>query len=289
MEPPIIFEHGYHGHPAKSASKPEVDSTPVEVATDDQPRIPSPELAGADRRPSVSRTIVDVAGPITWGSGTSTSSWSESQSVPSNRSRSSRLVSIALRSIDVVLSVFALVLLFPLLLVVATVIKLDSRGPVLFLQDRVGFNGTSFRMFKFRSMAVGAELLQAELWADNERDGPVFKIKNDPRVTRVGRLLRHYSIDELPQLLNVLIGDMSLVGPRPALPLEVAMYTPHQMRRLGTLPGITGLWQISGRANLSFEQSVELDLEYIRTRSVKVYLSILSRTIPIVVKGDGAY
>jgi len=293
MEPPIIFEHGYHTRTAKSESKPEVDSTQADVAADDQGRVAPLEHAGADRRPSVSRTIVDLSSPVSWGLGAPSSvdvdAWPESLGVRSRRTPSYRLTSIALRLIDVALSIVALALLFPLLLAVALVIKLDSRGPVLFMQDRVGYNGTSFRMFKFRSMTVGAELLQAELWSDNERDGPVFKIKNDPRVTRIGRLLRHYSIDELPQLLNVLIGDMSLVGPRPALPMEVAMYTPYQILRLGSLPGITGLWQISGRANLSFDQSIDLDLEYIRTRSVRVYLSILLKTIPMVIKGDGAY
>lgn len=193
------------------------------------------------------------------------------------------------RTIDITLSTFALLLLFPLLLAVAVVIKLDSRGPILFMQERVGIHAGSFRMFKFRTMTVNAELQQAELWSDNEREGPVFKIKNDPRITRVGRFLRRYSIDEIPQLLNVLKGDMGLVGPRPALPMEVAMYTPHQMLRLGVIPGITGLWQISGRANLTFDQSVELDLVYIRKRSIRFNLMILMKTLPIVIRADGAY
>lgn len=193
------------------------------------------------------------------------------------------------RIIDVVLSAVGLLFFLPLTLLIAVAIKLDSRGPVLYMQRRVGYCGVPFPLFKFRSMTVGAELRQAELWADNEREGPVFKIRHDPRVTRVGRFLRRFSIDEVPQLLNVLRGEMSLVGPRPALPLEVAMYTPRQMQRLCVTPGLTGLWQISGRANLNFDQSVDLDLRYIRTRSIGLNLWILLRTIPAVIRGEGAY
>jgi lipopolysaccharide/colanic/teichoic acid biosynthesis glycosyltransferase len=193
------------------------------------------------------------------------------------------------RALDVLISAFCLLFFLPLFLFVAVAIKLDSPGSIFFYQERVGYCGASFRLYKFRSMVPDAELRQAELWADNERDGPVFKIKNDPRVTRVGHILRKYSIDELPQLFNVLKGDMSLVGPRPALPFEVAMYSPKQRQRLSAIPGITGLWQISGRADVSFEQSIELDLQYIRTQSIRLNLRIILLTIPKVLRGDGAY
>ncbi len=173
--------------------------------------------------------------------------------------------------------------------VIALLITQDSPGPVLFVQKRVGKGGREFPFYKFRSMVADAEAQRRRLDADNERSGPVFKMKNDPRVTRVGRVLRKYSLDELPQILNVLTGDMSLVGPRPALPREVAQYTDRQRQRLAVTPGLTGLWQVSGRASLSFERSVELDLFYIQNQSLPLYFQILARTVPAVLRGDGAY
>ena len=170
--------------------------------------------------------------------------------------RRSRQAQTVQRMIDFAVSVISLLFFFPLFLLFAVAIKLDSPGPVFFTQQRVGYKGASFPLYKFRSMVRDAELLQAQLWSDNERDGPVFKIKNDPRITRAGRMMRKYSLDELPQLLNILKGDMSLVGPRPALPLEVAMYSSKHLQRLDAVPGLTGLWQISGRADLSFEERV---------------------------------
>lgn len=193
------------------------------------------------------------------------------------------------RVLDVLLTSLLLLLLFPLFLLIALCIALDSRGPILFTQRRVGKDGVEFPFYKFRSMVADAEARRKTLDAHNERSGPVFKMKNDPRITRVGRWLRRTSLDELPQLLNVLKGDMSLVGPRPALPREVAVYTSRQRLRLAVMPGLTGLWQVSGRASLAFEHSIELDLHYIEYQSVRLYLQILLMTIPAVVTGKGAY
>ena len=193
------------------------------------------------------------------------------------------------RTLDLAVSALALLLLLPVLALIAAWICLDSAGPVLFVQTRVGKDGHEFSVFKFRSMFTNAEASLHTVLATNERSGPVFKMRQDPRVTRSGRFLRRCSLDEVPQLLNVLRGEMSLVGPRPALPREVALYTPEQRERLAVLPGLTGLWQVSGRANLSFEESVALDLDYVQRQSVWLNLSLLLRTIPAVLTGHGAY
>ena len=193
------------------------------------------------------------------------------------------------RALDVTVSLVALLLLLPVLAVIALLIRLDSPGPVLFVQKRVGKDGKEFSVFKFRSMFTDAEGRLASVLNANERSGPVFKMRLDPRVTRVGRPLRRCSLDEVPQLLNVLRGEMSLVGPRPALPREVALYTPEQRARLSVTPGLTGLWQVSGRATLSFEQSVALDLEYVRRQSVCLNVVLILKTIPAVLTGHGAY
>ena len=193
------------------------------------------------------------------------------------------------RVCDVALCAAALLLLWPLFLVIALLIRLDSPGPVLFKQSRVGKDGEEFWFYKFRSMVTDAEATRHLLEMQNERTGPVFKMKNDPRITRVGRVLRKFSLDELPQLINVLKGDMSLVGPRPALPKETDKYTARQRQRLLCLPGVTGLWQVSGRASLSFERSIELDLYYIERQSVGLYFRILLLTIPAVLRAEGAY
>ncbi len=195
----------------------------------------------------------------------------------------------AQRACDFVLCLLLLILLLPLFALLALLVRLDSPGPILFIQTRVGRHGDEFPFFKFRSMVADAEARRLVLEQQNERSGPVFKMKNDPRITRVGRILRKYSLDELPQLLNVLRGEMSLIGPRPALPREVAQYTPRQRQRLGITPGVTGLWQVSGRASISFEHSVELDLHYIEHQSVWLNTRILLMTVPAVLKGDGAY
>ncbi len=200
--------------------------------------------------------------------------------------RATRLVQ---RAFDVLASLFFLLLLLPLFLLLAALVKASSPGPVLFIQKRVGKDGKEFPLFKFRSMVQDAERLRRALEAQNERSGPVFKMKNDPRITPVGNVLRRFSLDELPQLFNVLKGEMSMIGPRPALPSEVANYTPRQMQRLSVTPGLTGLWQVSGRAAVSFEHSVELDLHYIQNQSVGLNLRIILMTIPAVLGGDGAY
>ena len=194
------------------------------------------------------------------------------------------------RAFDIVISIIVLVLISPLLLSVALLIYVDSPGPILFKQQRVGKKGQLFTFWKFRSMAIDAERHRLALITSSKVPSSVlFKLKQDPRVTRVGKWIRRFSIDELPQLWNVLKGDMSLVGPRPALPEEVAQYTLHQYQRLAVTPGITCLWQISGRSNLGFLQQVELDLQYITIQSFWYDLLILLKTIPAVLKGKGAY
>ncbi len=193
------------------------------------------------------------------------------------------------RVLDLVGAILLLIVGWPLFLFISIAIKLDSSGPVLFIQERVGENGEHFGIYKFRTMRVGAELQLGELLEHNEADGPLFKMRDDPRVTRVGRFLRQTSIDELPQVINVLRGEMSLVGPRPPIPDEVAQYQPWHEQRLTVPPGMTGLWQVSGRSELSFDEMVLLDLYYIEHWSPWLDLSILVRTIPQVLARDGAY
>lgn len=193
------------------------------------------------------------------------------------------------RILDVIVSATLLLILSPVLLLTTILVKLSSSGPALFAQERVGLNKRPFRMYKFRTMVVGAEKLQAQLESLNEAQGPVFKIKNDPRITRIGKILRKTSIDELPQLLNVLKGEMSLVGPRP---LPVRDYNGFnqdwQRRRFSVRPGITCLWQVSGRSGISFDQWMNLDMEYIDNWSIWLDMKILAKTVPAVVKGSGA-
>ena len=183
----------------------------------------------------------------------------------------------------------ALILLFPLLAVLGATIWLHDRGPALFTQTRVGKDGKVFRIYKFRTMVVDAEQHRAHLLASNDTDGVFSKLRKDPRVTAVGAHLRRLSIDELPQLLNVLLGHMSLVGPRPALPDEAARYAEHVRRRLVVKPGLTGLWQVNGRSDLSWEESVRLDLRYVENWSFALDLQILWKTISVMVRGSGAY
>lgn len=193
------------------------------------------------------------------------------------------------RMLDVALSLVGLVALSPLLLATALLVRLTSPGPILFTQDRCGHRKRSFRMYKFRTMVDGADRLQEELEKQNEAVGPIFKIRDDPRFTPIGRFLRVTSLDELPQLWNVLRGDMSLVGPRPMAWRDVGLFTdPAFMRRFSVPPGITGLWQVSGRSNLSFRAWLDLDLEYIDNWSVWLDLKILLRTIPTVLFCRGA-
>lgn len=193
------------------------------------------------------------------------------------------------RAFDIALSSAALLVLSPLLLVIALMVKLDG-GPAIFAQTRVGRRGREFKMFKFRSMRPDAEQRLAALLAENQHTGGVtFKIKCDPRITRIGRYLRRYSLDELPQFFNVLRGDMSLVGPRPPVPREVALYSLADRRRLAVKPGLTCLWQISGRASIDFPGQVRLDVRYIESCSLREDLRILVRTVPAVIFGSGAY
>ena len=194
------------------------------------------------------------------------------------------------RFFDIVLSVIALVILMPFFILLAILIKLDSRGPVFFVQTRVGHYGRHFRFYKFRSMYQGADLEKAKLMSQNQStDGVIFKMKEDPRITRIGRFIRKTSIDELPQFFNVLFGDMSLVGPRPPLPSEVQKYTLEDRKRLNIKPGLTCLWQIKGRSDIPFKEQVRLDKEYIQSQSLKQDLLILLRTVPAIISGRGAY
>jgi len=196
----------------------------------------------------------------------------------------------AKRILDIVVSATALALLSPLFLIVALWIRFDSKGPIFFSQIRVGKNGQKFIMWKFRSMYIDAEKRKVALMKKNEmRGGVLFKMKNDPRITPIGNFIRKFSIDELPQLWNVLIGDMSLVGPRPPLPNEVTQYTSYQHQRLNVTPGITCIWQVSGRSTIPFPEQVEMDLRYIANQSFFYDLTLLLQTIPAVLGTQGAF
>jgi exopolysaccharide biosynthesis polyprenyl glycosylphosphotransferase len=197
---------------------------------------------------------------------------------------------IAKRLMDICGAIIGLVCLSWLFIIVAILIKLeDPKGPVFFKQVRVGKDGKEFYMYKFRSMVTNAEELLESLLHLNETTGAMFKMKEDPRVTKIGKFIRKTSIDELPQLWNVLKGEMSLVGPRPPLPREVAQYTEYDKQRLLVTPGCTGLWQVSGRNDLGFNEMVELDLKYIRERSILYDLKIILKTIKIMIKPNSAY
>ena len=193
------------------------------------------------------------------------------------------------RFLDITVSVSALLLLSPLLALTAVAIKADSRGPVFFKQTRVGRNSTPFTIYKFRSMSTDAESRRAEMLVSSDREGVCFKSRTDPRVTRIGRIIRRFSIDELPQILNVVRGEMAIVGPRPALPCEVEAYPTRALGRLAVKPGITGVWQVSGRATIGFDQMVEMDLSYASSRTVLLDLVLILRTFGAVVSGRGAY
>ncbi|MGF1551338.1 MAG: WecB/TagA/CpsF family glycosyltransferase [Paracoccaceae bacterium] len=193
------------------------------------------------------------------------------------------------RALDLAVAGAALAALSPLFLLAALAIRTESPGPVFFRQTRVGRDGRHFRIFKFRSMHADAETRRAALLAESDRAGVCFKARRDPRVTRVGRWLRRFSLDELPQLLNVVIGDMSVVGPRPALPEEVAAYPVHALGRLVVRPGLTGLWQVSGRADVDFDRMVAMDVAYARSRSILLDLSLMALTFRAVLGGRGAY
>ena len=189
------------------------------------------------------------------------------------------------RILDIICSTLGLIILSPVLLIVAILIKLESKGPVIFSQKRVGLNGNEFKMYKFRSMVQNAEELKEKLAKQNEMSGPMFKMKDDPRVTKVGKFIRKTSIDEIPQLINVIKGDMSLVGPRPSLPKEVAKFEPWMLDRLNVKPGLTCYWQVSGRNNIDFIEWMKLDLQYVEDRSFLLDLKLIFKTF-FVLFGD---
>lgn len=193
------------------------------------------------------------------------------------------------RFFDVFLILVAMPCLIPVFALISLVIRLDSKGKIFYKQERVGINGKIFYIYKFRSMVTDADKMLDQLKDLNEADGPVFKIKNDPRITRVGRFMRKHSIDELPQLINVLKGDMSLVGPRPALPSEVETYNEYQKQRLSVTPGLTCYWQISGRSQVSFDEWMDFDMKYIKDQNLLLDLKLILLTMKEVMVCTGAY
>lgn len=189
------------------------------------------------------------------------------------------------RAIDIIGSLIGLILASPILVIVGILIKLESKGPIVFSQTRVGLNGKEFKMYKLRSMVLNAEELKKKLEAQNEMSGPMFKIKDDPRITKVGKFIRKTSIDELAQLVNVLKGDMSLVGPRPSLPREVEQFEDWMLERLEVKPGLTCYWQVMGRNNIEFEEWMQLDIKYVRERSLWLDIKLIFKTL-FVLFGD---
>lgn len=195
------------------------------------------------------------------------------------------IYSILKRIIDVVGALFGLIILSPILIIVGILIKLESKGPIIFAQKRVGLNGKEFKMYKFRSMVANAEEIKEKLKEKNEMSGPMFKIKDDPRITKIGKVIRKTSIDEVPQLINVLKGDMSLVGPRPSLPNEVKEFEDWMLKRLEVKPGLTCYWQVMGRNNIDFENWMKLDIKYVNERSFWLDIKLIFKTF-FVLFGD---
>ncbi len=193
------------------------------------------------------------------------------------------------RLIDIVGAIVGIIVFSPFMIAAAVAIKLEDGGPIFYRQTRIGKDGKPFEIIKFRSMRLDADRIKKELLDKNETGGPTFKMKNDPRITKVGRIIRKLSIDEMPQFFNVLKGEMSLVGPRPPIPDEVAQYGPHERRRLDVKPGLTCIWQVSGRSDIPFEGQVLLDIQYIRKRSLWEDITLILKTIPAVLLGRGAY
>lgn len=200
-----------------------------------------------------------------------------------------KLYSVVKRIFDVVAAVVFLILFFWVFIAVAIAVKLDDGGPVMYTSNRVGKFGKEFKFYKFRSMRPDADDIFEDIAQLNESEGELFKMKNDPRITRVGRFIRKTSLDEFPQIINIIKGDMSFVGPRPPLPREVKDYDEYAMQRLSVVGGLTCYWQIGGRSNIDFNGMLKLDLKYIRERGILTDLKILLKTIPAVIKGDGAY
>ena len=209
--------------------------------------------------------------------------------IESESSMEFSLYEVIKRLIDVVCSFMGVLLLSPLFIIIAIIIKTTSKGPVFFSQKRVGKNGREFDMYKFRSMVVNAEELKEKLAAQNEMSGPMFKMKDDPRVTKVGKFIRKTSIDELPQLWNVLKGDMSLVGPRPSLPKEVAQFEDWMHKRLEVKPGLTCYWQVSGRNNIDFEDWMKLDIRYVDERSTWIDIKLIFKTVGVLFGDKNAH
>lgn len=194
---------------------------------------------------------------------------------------SRKLYCFTKRMIDIFGSVIGLVVLSPILLIIGIIVKIESSGPLIFAQERVGINGKRFKMYKFRSMVVNAEELKSKLYKQNEMNGPMFKMKEDPRITRVGKIIRRTSLDELPQLVNVLKGEMSLVGPRPSLPKEVEQFEDWMMTRFSVKPGLTCYWQVSGRNDIGFEDWMKLDVKYVRERNTFVDIKLILKTFGV--------
>ena len=209
--------------------------------------------------------------------------------IESESSMEFSLYEVIKRLIDVVCSFLGVLVLSPLFIIIAIIIKITSKGPVFFSQKRVGKNGKEFDMYKFRSMVVNAEELKEKLVAQNEMSGPMFKMKDDPRVTKVGKFIRKTSIDELPQLWNVLKGDMSLVGPRPSLPKEVAQFDDWMYKRLEVKPGLTCYWQVSGRNNIDFEDWMKLDIKYVDERSTWIDIKLIFKTVGVLFGDKNAH
>jgi len=189
------------------------------------------------------------------------------------------------RILDILGALSGLMLLSPILIIIGILIKLESKGSIIFVQKRIGLNGKEFKMYKMRSMVVNAEEIKSKLTSENEMSGPMFKIKNDPRITKIGKFIRRTSIDELPQLYNVLRGDMSLVGPRPSLPDEVEKFEPWMLKRLEVKPGLTCYWQVSGRNSIDFEEWMKLDIKYVNERNFYLDLKLILKTV-FVLFGD---
>lgn len=205
----------------------------------------------------------------------------EEQEIIQIERKESTLYKVSKGALDVIASFLGLVILSPILLIVAILIKLESKGPAIFAQSRIGLNGKEFKMYKFRSMVQNAEELKEKLAKQNEMSGPMFKIKNDPRVTKVGKFIRKTSIDELPQLLNILKGDMTLVGPRPSLPREVEKFESWMLKRLEVKPGLTCYWQVSGRNNIDFYEWMKLDLKYVNDMGFWLDIKLIFKTVAV--------
>lgn len=205
----------------------------------------------------------------------------EEQEIIQIERKENNLYEVSKRALDVIASFLGLVILSPILLIVAILIKLESKGPAIFSQSRIGLNGKEFKMYKFRSMVQNAEELKEKLAKQNEMSGPMFKIKNDPRVTKVGKFIRKTSIDELPQLLNILKGDMTLVGPRPSLPREVEKFESWMLKRLEVKPGLTCYWQVSGRNNIDFYEWMKLDLKYVNDMNFWLDIKLIFKTVAV--------